>query len=635
MNRRIILPSALGIAGLAVGVILGRGPLASSSAPESSGDYTLYQTSRSLLDGSAGSKGASGAGSGAGGAANGGGGSTSPVADALLGVINNPNGQQAVNRFYQMLAGMPSQDIARLIVDIDSYPNHSRRRETREMIIDYLAMADPKKALEVREELPNKGIFSKAMRQLGRNNPAEALRMRESITDSKDRSSALRAIFVGASEVDPAGAFALLLKTEDAGPQHYEEVFDNWAETDPVTAAKMALTVTKPAERREALKIVGQEWAERDPKAVLDWLGRTELSSYEREIMRNSAINAYAKRDAKAAMELIAGMDSTTRNRALPSVVRELIEEDPSAAVDWIRNEPDGFAKYRAINETTWVFANEAPELAIELAKEIPEMKDNALRSAFSTLASRDLDIALEMSQEWADDSQYSRIMREIASGYGRENPEEALKWANTLDDNVRSSAISSVVSRLANNDPTLALEHLDGLGLAQDDPIYNNAMQNIASNWASQDPVSAAEWLDTLPDSQVRNSAVGDIADRWARIDPVSASEWIGTLDEGPGRDSAASRLVNRIQREDPEMAAAWASSIGDENMRNNALTQVFHQWRRMDPEGARAAAEASILPDAMKQQFTNPGNPGAAAVPTPSTVEDGIIFSGGMRLR
>ncbi len=180
---------------------------------------------------------------------------------------------------------------------MDKYPNHSRRRETREMIIDYLAMVDPRKALEVREELPNKGIFSKAMRQLGRNNPEEALRLRETLTNSKDRSDALTSIFVGASEVDPAGAFALLQKTAEAGPQHYEEVFDNWAETDPVTAAKMALTVKKPAERREALKIVGQEWAERDPEGVLDWVEKTELSSYEREIMKNSALNAYARRD--------------------------------------------------------------------------------------------------------------------------------------------------------------------------------------------------------------------------------------------------------------------------------------------------------------------------------------------------
>ncbi len=613
MKPSLLLAPTLGAVGLAAGLYLGRGPLAPES-PSSASGWGSSASSNSLLPGvpsgdGAGSDGASAMGGT--GARSG-----SAAADALLGVINNPNGQAAVNHFYAMLSKMPSQDIANLIVDVDKYPNHSRRRETREMIIDYLAMADPKKALEIRESLPNKGIFSKAIRQLGRSNPQEALRYRETIEDSGDKASALTQIFVGASEVDPQGAFELLKQTAEAGPSHYHEVFDNWAETDPTTAARMALTIDKPAERREALKIVGQEWAEADPKAVLDWLGETELSSYEREIMRTSALNAYAKRDAQAAMDLLSDLDPAVRNRALPNAFRQLIEEDPTAALDWFRNEPDGFAKYRAINESSWVLANEAPEEAIALAREVPEIKDSVLSSAFSTLAGNDLDLALEQAQAWQDDPQYANIISNIASGYGRKNPEEALAWANGLDENVRSSAVSSVISRLSGEDPTLAISHLDQLGLGAEDPIYRQATQQIASNWAHQDPVSASEWVATLPDDELRSGAVGDIADRWARIDPVSASEWIGTLEQGQARDQAAQRLVNRISREDPESAAIWAQSIGDENQRNNALSNAYRNWMRIDPEGARAAVEASPLPPEYKQQFIPQEQPPQPAI-------------------
>lgn len=553
------------------------------------------------------------------------------MADALLEVINNPNGQQAVNRFYQMLSTMPSQDIAKLIVDIDRYPNHSRRRETREMIIDYLAMADPRKALEVREELPNKGIFSKAMRQLGRNNPEEALRLRESLSNSTDRSDALTAIFVGASEVDPAGAFALLKKTAEAGPQHYHEVFDNWAEMDPVTAARMALTIEASAERREALKIVGQEWAERDPEAVLDWVSDTDLSAYERETIRNSALNAYARRDAKAAMALLETLDSTTRNRVLPNVVRELIEEDPSAASEWLRRAPEGFSKYRVINEVGYVFANEAPEMALDLAREIPELKERVLGNAFRSLASKDLETAMQLAEEWRTDPEYRNIAVQIASSFSESDPEAALNWASGLEEEVKHAAMSSVIMNLARDEPLVAVDHLEKMGLAMDDPIYRNSLNNIVSTWAREDPVSAAEWLTTLPESSVRDSAVGDIADRWARIDPVSASEWIGSLNAGPGRDQAAHRLVNRIQREDPEMAAAWASSIGEENLRNNALHNVFSQWSQMDPEGAAAAATASGLPEPMKERFVQPRHGTAAPLESPFSSSSRVLDSPG----
>ncbi|MGY8686482.1 MAG: hypothetical protein ACKVHP_01890, partial [Verrucomicrobiales bacterium] len=519
--------------------------------------------------------------------------------------INNPNGQAAINQFYQMLGAMPSKDIANLILDVDKYPNHSRRRETREMIIDYLAMADPMKALEVHDELPTKGIFGKAFKQLGRTDPAQALAVMNKLENSGDKSSALSSIFVGASEVDPAGAFELLKKTEGVGPQHYHEVFDNWAESDPTTAAKMALTVESPAARREALKIVGQEWAEGDPLGVLDWISNTEVSAYERETMRSSALEAYAKRDAKAAMDLLANMDPAVRNRALPGAMRRLMDQDPDAAIAWIRDEPDSFAKFRTLKNSVYALANKAPEETIALAREFPEIKDNALSNAFSSLASNDLQAALDKAAEWKNDPEYANIMSNIAAGYGNKNPEEALEWANGLEEGVRENAMGSAMSRLARNDPSAAIKHLDDLGIGQDDPVFKNSVRQIASSWAQQDPVSASEWINTLPNPELQTQAISTVADRWADIDPVSASEWIGGLSEGPARDQAATQLINQIQRDDPESAAAWAASIGDENQRNNALSNVFRQWTSMDPNSALGAIQNSALPDEMKQNF------------------------------
>ena len=611
MKAQILIAPLLGLGGLALGVILGRGPLAESTEGNASGDI-LMTPGGSLLDSSGasnGSNGTSGA-TGRSGAVDVAG--ASPAADALLGVINNPNGQAAVNRFYTMLGKMPSKDIAQLVVDIDNYPNHSRRRESRELIIDYLTMTDPMKALEVRKDLPDRGILGKAFKQLGRMNPDEAVRALDSLETPGDRSSALRSIFVGASEIDPAGAFALLKRTDEANPQLYHEVFDNWAEMDPTTAARTALTVTKPAERREALKIIAKEWAERDPKALFDWISNDGLNTLERETMRNEAMGAYANRDAKAAMEMLEGMDAGVRNRALPSVVRELVEQDPQAAADWLRTAPDSFAKYKAIEENSWRFANEAPGLAIDLAQEIPEMRERTLSSAFSTLAQQDFDSAMAKADDWKDSPDYQNIMQSIASGYSSKNPEEALEWANTLDDaDIRNSAISNAISRLSGEDPNLALKELDGLGLSTDDTTYQNSIRNVASSWARIDPVSASEWIDTLPDENLQSNAIQSVADRWARIDPVSASEWIGGLNEGPARDQAASTLVRRIQRDDPESAAIWAGSIGDESIRNNTLNSVFSNWMQRDPDGAMSAIEGSSLPEGMKNNFRQQANP------------------------
>ena len=96
---------------------------------------------------------------------------------ALLGMINmpKPNGKDSTNRFYQMHGTIASNELVEMIANIDSYPNHSQRRETRVMIIDYLTMADPVKPLEVGEQVPNRGILDKAFKQWGGTDAAEAL----------------------------------------------------------------------------------------------------------------------------------------------------------------------------------------------------------------------------------------------------------------------------------------------------------------------------------------------------------------------------------------------------------------------------------------------------------------------------
>ncbi len=608
MSKQIAIIGVVGLACLAGGFLLGK-ITSSQSAPSRSGeassqirgnDSLLYPESGGASSTPKGSETANGTGSKA-------------KPQQLLSTINNANGKAAVASFYQMLGSMSSDQIAELMVDVDKFPNHSRRRETREMIIDYLTKSDPKKALEIREQLPGNGIFRKAYTQLGRTDPFAAIKMHDEIEDVSEKSEALLAIFVGASEIDPSRAFDLLKTTEGVGPQHYHEVFDNWAELDPTTAARMALTVTEPAKRREALKIVGQEWAERDPQAVLDWVADTKLSAYEREVIRGSALDAYSRRDPKAALEFIAGLDSTVRNRVLPNTINELIKDDPDAAIQWMRDEPDGFAKLRAINESSWRLANKAPLETIELAREIPALKENGLSSAFRQLAQDDLALALESMKAWEGDPSYGSIISSVASGYASENPEEALKWALSVDDQHRSNVISNVISNMAGNDPDLAVGALEQLGLAADDPTYQNAVSNIASNWAYRDPFSAAEWLESVPDSNARNNALASVADRWARIDPVSASEWIAGLPEGTTRDQSAQRLIRRITNEDPEMAAYWAQSLSDENARNSSMQQVYSSWMRVDPAGAQSSIESSGLPDEMKQRLLGRGNPPA----------------------
>ena len=576
-----------------------------------------------------------------------------------------PNGALATVGLYRSLGAMNGGQISEMLLNVDAIPNHARRREMRERLVDYITMTDPERALELRDTIDGQNILNKSFKQLGRNGLVGALAVMEKLEDPRDRRKALLSAFVGASEIDPAGAFASLKTTPGVGPSHYHEVFDNWAETDPLAAARAALTVENPSDRRSALKIVGQEWAERDPQAVLDWLDTVQLSSYERESIRKSALAGISRRDPKAALEILAGVDQGTRNRILPDTIRYLADKDPQAAIDWIRQAPDGYAKNKAMEEALGELAQKAPLETIEIADNYPEMRENALVNAFGTLARNDLPDAMERLKAYEGDPVYSNLLRNLASSYAREKPEEALAWALDLPSEHRSQVLGSVVSNMSRVDPELAIKNLDKLATDENRSYHDSAVQNIASNWARRDPFAAAAWLQSLPDSNGKTNgisqvvhqlaevdpvsaaeflqtlpespnkiqSISQVADQWARVDPVSASEWIGGLPAGPNRDAAASTLVNRIQRHDPERAIAWAESISDENNRNSHLRNVYRDWLRTDNTAALQSLAGSGLPDQMKRSLVpelNQDQPRLDSSPQLRAIE----FEGSLRL-
>ncbi|MGK0186104.1 MAG: SLT domain-containing protein [Verrucomicrobiales bacterium] len=523
----------------------------------------------------------------------------------LFDIFNTADGNTATVGFYEALRGMSSGQISEMLTNVETFPNHARRRETRERLIDYLTMIDPLKALEIRESLPGKGILGKAFKQLGRNGLSEAVRIAGEMEDSGDRRDALISAYVGASEVDPIGAFATLKTLPGVTASHYHEVFDNWAETDPEGAAIAALTVESAAHRRSALKIVGEEWAESDPQGALDWAKSAKLSSFERENIRSSAIKGITRRDPASALELLSTLDDSTRSRHLPDTIQALARKDPQAALAWIEQEPPGYAKNRAIKEAISSLADKAPEETLQLARDYPELKDSVLGSAFQNLARNDLPNALEKLKEWEGDSQYANALQSVAYTYSREDPDGALKWAMELSGDQKPSVLRSILSSMANDDPLMAAGHLEKLANPDNQSHHDSAVSSIASTWSRKDPVAAAEWLETFPDSNARNNGLRQVADRWSDVDPVSASEWIAGLPEGAARDSATQSLINNLRNDDPEMAIAWAENLSEPSNRDQSLYQVYSEWLNHDRNSALESIASSPLSDEMKRNL------------------------------
>ena len=72
--------------------------------------------------------------------------------ERLFRIFNTPDGNLATIGLYNELKSMSSGQIGEMLVNVDALPNHARRRELRERLVDYLTMTDPIQALAIRDK---------------------------------------------------------------------------------------------------------------------------------------------------------------------------------------------------------------------------------------------------------------------------------------------------------------------------------------------------------------------------------------------------------------------------------------------------------------------------------------------------
>ena len=231
-----------------------------------------------------------------------------------------------------------------------------------------------------------------------------------------------------------------------------------------------------------------------------------------------------------------------------------------------------------------------------------------------------------------------------IAGEWAKQNPEAALKWAQTLDDGEAADAIGGIFNELSQKDPQEALR----MAATLDDNARGDAYESIAASWAISDYAAADQWINSLgegqskaryaaieslanaspsqaaretaklPASEERDELVAEVSREWARQDAPSAFEWLtesgseGAVEEGIGR------VVGALAQEDPERVLDYidsqdageirdnavqgyvygnrdappaetirlAETISGEDDRQRAVTRVAYEWAREDPE-------------------------------------------------
>ena len=260
-----------------------------------------------------------------------------------------------------------------------------------------------------------------------------------------------------------------------------------------------------------------------------------------------------------------------------------------------------------------------------------------------------------------------------IAGEWAKQNPDAALKWAQTLDEGEAADAIGGIFNELSQKDPQEALR----MAATLDDNARGDAYESIAASWAISDYAAADRWISSLgegqgkvrfaaieslanaspsqaaretaklPAGEERDELVAEVSREWARQDAPSAFEWLtesgseGAVEEGIGR------VVGALAREDPERVLDYidsqdagevrdnavqgyvygnrdaspadtirlAETISGEEDRQRAVTSVAYEWAREDPQATLQYLETTeVIGEDSRQRISEMAERAAA---------------------
>jgi hypothetical protein len=192
--------------------------------------------------------------------------------------------------------------------------------------------------------------------------------------------------------------------------------------------------------------------------------------------------------------------------------------------------------------------------------------------------------------------------LENVSRQWARSDAEAALSWAESLPDAAsRDAVLPNILSVIGETDLRQATQMFSRLSPT----AQESAVGTIASRWADEDPQAASRWAATLPEGRVRERAVNDVIGRWAEIDPYNAASWLSTLSQGSSRDSAVAIYAGRIASSDPQTAVEWAETIGNEKARNSQIESIVRSWLDTDASAAKMWLAVSSLPEEIKARL------------------------------
>ncbi len=262
----------------------------------------------------------------------------------------------------------------------------------------------------------------------------------------------------------------------------------------------------------------------------------------------------------------------TLAEQLLGSSLGLLAKTDPSAAIDWLRENSVNHADL--INDRSKMY----------ILKELAEM-DPIL--AFHWIDKLDLTNAAEGIWTVAAHAQTPEQQTAVLSAL-------RLHLDSVQDKNDRDrmleTALVGLISNAAKQGFEPASRWIETANLKDEE--IRSIHQSLESSIQPGDRSQWIDWIGQRFPEESSKSGIRGIFRSWTANDHRAAAEWIGSAPQGPLRDHSIHAFSAAVAPYEPETAAQWALTLAPGDAREGTLREIHRNWIKSDPAAAAAFA-------------------------------------------
>jgi hypothetical protein len=259
--------------------------------------------------------------------------------------------------------------------------------------------------------------------------------------------------------------------------------------------------------------------------------------------------------------------DQGNSQHVLSSAIARLAQDDPMAALDWIRKNSKTHPDLVGEQTKRGVLAGAArqdPKLAFSLIAELGfESSHMAVRSIVDTATSTEERKAVLAAMR--------EHVKTLAGDAAKQMKEQTL---NTLGQNISQAGYDSAMTWIgeANLSEEEMAEFAQGV-----QPWQTKAETGKWITWMSE----------KFPKEEMA-PRMSMLMRQWANDDYKAAGEWLNDFKNGPTKDVAVKSYADAVLPYDPAAAAEWAVTMPAGKEKTDLMGNIYRQWKSKDEAAA-----------------------------------------------